>query len=54
MLKHSFGMEKAANEIEKAIRQVLAEKKRTYDIMEEGAKEVGTKEMGDLIAARIK
>jgi len=54
MLKHSFGMEKAANEIEKAIRQVLAEKKRTYDLMEEGAKEVGTKEMGSLIAEKIK
>lgn len=54
MLKHSFGMEKAADEIEKAIKQVLAEKKRTYDIMEEGAKEVGTKEMGSLIAEKIK
>ncbi len=54
MLRHSFKMEKAAADIENAIKTVLEEKKRTYDIMEEGAAEVGTKEMGDLIANKIK
>jgi len=54
MLKYSFKMEKAADDIENAVKSVLEAKKRTYDIMEEGAEEVGTKEMGDLIADGIK
>ena len=54
MLKYSFKMDKEANDIEKAVISVLEGKKRTKDIMEKGAKEVGTKEMGSLIAARIK
>ena len=53
MLKYSFKLEKAANEIENSVKKVLEEKKRTYDIMEDGAKEVGTKEMGTLIAEKI-
>lgn len=54
MLKYSFKMEDAAKGIENAVKQVLEEKKRTKDIMEEGAEEIGTKEMGDLIAEKIK
>ena len=54
MLKHSFKLGKAANDIERAVKKVLEEKKRTKDIMEEGAEEVGTNEMGSLIAERIK
>ena len=54
MLKYSFKMDKAANDIERAVISVLEGKKRTKDIMEEGAKEVGTKEMGNLIAKKIK
>ena len=53
MLRYSFKMEKAANDIENSMKKVLAEKKRTYDIMEDGAKEVGTNEMGDLIKDKI-
>jgi 3-isopropylmalate dehydrogenase len=53
MLRYSFDMENAAKDIEKAIKQVLA-KKRTYDIIEGGVKEVGTKEMGSSIAEKIK
>lgn len=53
MLKYSFKIDKAANDIEKAVMSVLEEKKRTYDIMEEGAEEVGTKEIGSLIAKKL-
>ena len=54
MLKYSFKMEDAAKDIENAVKQVLEEKKRTKDIMESGAEEVGTKEMGELIMNTIK
>ena len=54
MLRYSFKMEKAAADIEKAVISVLEDKKRTYDIMEPGAEQVGTKEMGGLIAERTK
>lgn len=33
--------------------QVLEEGYRTYDIMAEGMKQIGTREMGELIAERI-
>jgi len=36
------------------INDVLNEGYRTYDIMAEGKKEVGTKEMGDLISGKIR
>ena len=54
MLRHSFKMDDAADDIENAIKNVLEQKKRTYDVMEEGAEEVGTKEMGTLIAEKIR
>lgn len=53
MLRHSFNLEKAAASIENAVRKTLADGFRTKDIMEKGMKEVGTSEMGDLIAERI-
>lgn len=46
------GLEEAAC-IEKAVDDVLNEGYRTADIYEEGCKLVGTKEMGDLIVAKI-
>ena len=46
------GLEEAAC-IEKAVDEVLKEGYRTADIYEEGCKLVGTKEMGDRIAAKI-
>ena len=46
------GLEEAAC-IEKAGDEVLKEGYRTADIYEEGCKLVGTKEMGDRIAAKI-
>ena len=53
MLRYSLNMDAAADDIEAAVKQVLKDDYRTLDIMSEGMKQVGTKEMGDLIAERI-
>jgi len=53
MLRYSFGLEGEARAVEVAVDEVLQEGYRTYDIMDEGKKEVGTKEMGDVIAGRL-
>jgi len=53
MLRYSFGLTKEAQRVEAAVDEVLQEGYRTCDIMEEGKTKVGTKQMGDLIAARI-
>ena len=44
---------KEADAIEAAVKTVLKKGFRTVDIMSEGCKLVGTKEMGDLIAAAL-
>jgi len=53
MLRYSFGLEPEAEAIEKAVSDVLEGGHRTYDIMEEGKTEVGTREMGELIVSAI-
>jgi 3-isopropylmalate dehydrogenase len=53
MLRYSFDLDKEADAIEQAVQKVLTEGFRTIDIMSEGCSQVGTVEMGDLIAARI-
>ena len=53
MLRYSFDLETEANNIEAAVKQVLKKGFRTVDIMSEGMSLVGTREMGDLIAAEI-
>ena len=59
MLRYSFDLDKEADGIEKAVKQVLEEGYRTIDIMpQEEAKradvtQIGTAKMGDLIAERI-
>ena len=53
MLRFSFDLDKEADAIEDAVRKVLAEGYRTVDIMDEGKKQVGTTEMGNLICERI-
>jgi 3-isopropylmalate dehydrogenase len=53
MLRYSFGLPEEAGAVEKAVDRVLEEGYRTYDIVAEGQKKVGTNEMGDLIAARV-
>ncbi|MGC3965212.1 MAG: 3-isopropylmalate dehydrogenase [Rhodocyclaceae bacterium] len=53
MLRYSFGDEQSATRIEKAVRSVLASGLRTGDIWHEGAKRVGTREMGDAVLAAL-
>ena len=53
LLRYSLNMDAAADDVENAVKQVLKDGYRTGDIMSEGMKEVGTSQMGDLIAARI-
>jgi 3-isopropylmalate dehydrogenase len=53
MLRHSFMKDEAAQAIEKAVNQVLADGYRTADIMSEGCQKVGTRKMGELVRARI-
>ena len=54
MLRYSFALETEAQTIENAVLATLEQGYRTYDIMSEGKIKVGTKEMGDLIAQRVK
>ena len=54
MLRYSFAMETEAQAIENAVLATLEQGYRTYDIMSEGKTKVGTKEMGDLIAQKVK
>jgi 3-isopropylmalate dehydrogenase len=54
MLRYSLGLGKEASAIEKAVDEVLRQGYRTYDIMAEGKTKVGTKQMGDLIAGKVK
>ena len=53
MLRYSFKLDAAATAIENAVKQVLSEGYRTADIMAEGCRQVGTREMGELVRARI-
>lgn len=54
MLRYSLAMEAEAQTIETAVLATLEEGYRTYDIMSEGKTKVGTKEMGDLIAQKVR
>ena len=53
MLRYSLGLVDAADAVEKAVESVLEEGYRTYDIMSEGMKKVGTSALGYLIAAML-
>ena len=53
MLRYSLDLDKEADAVEAAVRQVLKEGYRTGDIMSDGCTQVGTKEMGTLIAERV-
>lgn len=54
MLRFSLDLDEAALAIEKAVKQVLKEGYRTGDIYSEGCTKVGTVQMGDLIAERVR
>ncbi len=53
MLKYSFGLQEEAKCIEDAVTKVLNAGYRTGDIMSEGMKQVGCKEMGKLIIENL-
>lgn len=53
MLRYSFDLDKEADAVEEAVRQVLKEGYRTVDIMSEGCTKVSCSEMGTLLAERI-
>ena len=53
MLRFSFDLDQEAEAIEMAVARVLREGYRTIDIMSEGKQQVGTAEMGSLIAGFI-
>ncbi len=53
MLRYSFDLDREADTVEHAVKQVLQEGFRTVDIMSAGCSQVGCKQMGDLLAARI-
>ena len=54
MLKYSFDLDEEAAAIEEAASAVLKDGYRTIDIMSDGMKQIGTKEMGDRICSYIK
>ena len=53
MLRYSFDLDKEADAVEAAVKQVLKDGYRTGDIMSEGMVQVGCSKMGDLIAERV-
>ncbi len=53
MLRYSLDLDKEADAVETAVQKVLTAGYRTGDIMSDGCKLVGTKDMGDLIADAI-
>lgn len=54
MLRYSFDLDKEADAIEAAVKQVLKDGYRTVDIMSEGCEKVSCSKMGDLLAERIR
>ncbi len=53
MLRYSCGLDREAQAVETAVIDVLNEGYRTYDIMDEGQRQVGTREMGELVAGKV-
>ena len=53
MLRYSFDLDKEADAVDNAVKQVLSEGYRTIDIAKKGEETVSTSEMGTLIANRI-
>jgi 3-isopropylmalate dehydrogenase len=54
MLRYSLEMLEEAALVEKSVRTVLKEGFRTQDIRQEGAVVVGTAEMGDRVAEKVR
>lgn len=54
LFRFSFDLDQEADAVEEAVRQVLKDGYRTGDIMSEGCIRIGTAQMGDRIAERIR
>ena len=54
MLRFSFDLDKEADAVENAVKQVLKDGYRTGDIMSDGKAKVGCTKMGDLLVERIR
>lgn len=54
MLRYSFDLDREAEAIENAVKQVLQDGYRTIDIMSEGCTQVGCRQMGELLAERVR
>jgi 3-isopropylmalate dehydrogenase len=53
MLRFSCQLEREAHAVEQACSRVLDQGYRTWDIMQPGRKQIGTREMGDLVAGAL-
>jgi 3-isopropylmalate dehydrogenase len=53
MLRYTFNKDEWAYRVEAAVKKVLADGLRTADIYEDGARRVGTNEMGDAVVAAL-
>lgn len=53
MLRYTFDLDREADVVEQAVRQVLKDGYRTADILSEGCVRVGCRQMGDLLAERV-
>jgi 3-isopropylmalate dehydrogenase len=53
MMRYSLGKEEMAAKIEKAVEMALEEGYRTGDLMEEGKKQVGCEEMGEIVRKKL-
>ena len=54
MLRFSFDLDKEAEAVETAVKEVLKEGYRTVDIMSEGCVQVSCSKMGDLLVERVR
>jgi 3-isopropylmalate dehydrogenase len=53
-LRYSFNMDKDADMLDNAVKDVLSDGHRTADIMESGKNKVSTSKMGDLVITKLK
>jgi 3-isopropylmalate dehydrogenase len=53
MLRYSLHQPRAADAIESAVGEVLSDGLRTADILSEGTRRVGTREMGDAVSTAL-
>ena len=53
-MRYSLDLDKEADDLEKAVQNVLDEGLRTKDIVSKGTKEVSTTQMGDAIISKLK